>query len=275
MVILKTAEHGYLHMMYYMPLLEYLGLLFVGFCAGLLGSFLGVGGGVVVLPSLVFIFGFRLNVAVGCTVVVVFLNGVISGLMHLFLRNFRLDVFRRVVWVGVLGSVVGSLLFFAFSRFVWFLSLCLGSYFIYVASRSVYEVVKRPVASSSRSRGGIVVYLCGFAAGLVVGLLGMGSGAVLVPLFMYVLDLPAKIAVGTSLLCFAPMALVSVIFKLAQHSVDLLAVACVAPGLVVGARLGSRLLLRAPLRVFKLVFGIVFLMIGIKFLMNGVAHLAL
>ncbi len=249
------------------------GLVFVGFCAGLLGSFLGVGGGVVVLPFLVFVFGLGLDVAVGCTVVVVFLNGLVSGFMHLFLRNFRFDIFRRVVWVGVLGSVFGSFLFLVFGRFVWFLSICLGSYFLYVASRSILEVAGRVSTSSSKERRGVVVYLCGFAAGLVVGLLGMGSGSILVPLFIYVLDVPAKIAVGTSLLCFAPMALISVLFKVFEHSVNPIVVACVAPGLVLGARLGSRLLMRAPLRVFKLVFGIVFLIIGLKFLLHGVLHL--
>ncbi len=247
------------------------GLVFVGFCAGLLGGFLGVGGGIVVLPFLVFVFGFRLDVAVGCTVLVVFLNGLVSGFMHLLLRNFRFDVFCRVVWTGVLGSVVGSVLFFLFSRFTWFLSACLGSYFIYVSSRAILEAAGRITTRQVR-RGRLLVYLCGFAAGLVVGLLGMGSGAVLVPMFMYVLGLPAKIAVGTSLLCFAPMALVSVIFKLAQHSVDLLAVACIAPGLIAGARLGSKILLKTPLRIFKLAFGIIFLIIGVKFLITAITY---
>lgn len=247
------------------------GLVFVGFCAGLLGGFLGVGGGIVVLPFLVFVFGFRLDVAVGCTVLVVFLNGLVSGLMHLFLRNFRFDVFRRVVWIGVLGSVIGSILFLMFSKVVWFLSACLGSYFIYVSSRSILEAFGK-TSTRQVKRGSIRVYLCGFTAGLIVGLLGMGSGAVLVPMFMYVLGLPAKIAVGTSLLCFAPMALISVIFKLAQHSVDLLAVACIAPGLVAGARLGSRILLKTPIRIFKIVFGIIFLIIGVKFLITAITY---
>ncbi|NPB00438.1 MAG: sulfite exporter TauE/SafE family protein, partial [Crenarchaeota archaeon] len=232
----------------------------------------GVGGGIVVLPFLVFVFGFRLDVAVGCTVLVVFLNGLVSGFMHLLLRNFRFDVFCRVVWVGVLGSVLGSVLFLLFGRVVWFLSACLGSYFIYVASRSILEAFGRTVVREVR-RSRLVIYICGFAAGLVVGLLGMGSGAVLVPMFMYVIGLPAKIAVGTSLLCFAPMALVSVLFKLAQHSVNLLAVACIAPGLIAGARLGSRILLRTPLRIFKLVFGIIFMIIGVKFLATFVTYI--
>ncbi len=244
---------------------EVLTLAVSGFCAGVLGGFLGVGGGIVVLPLLVLLFKFPVGAAVGTTILIVFLNSVISSFMHLSLRNFDVRLFKVVIVPGIIGSVVGSLLFTVLSRVSWILKICLGIYFMYVSIRTLFEISKEE-RQRKVLRGWRTVILSGFAAGLVVGLLGLGSGAVLVPVFAYVVGLPIRIAVGTSLLCFAPMALVSVLFKMMTGKCDIMAALCMLPGLIAGARLGSRLLTKVPIKVVKAVFSIAFLMIGLKFL---------
>ncbi len=244
-------------------------LFLVGVCAGIVGSFLGIGGGIIVLPSLVFLSHFKLATAITCTVVIVFLNGLVSGIMHLLYRNFKFEVFKRITWIGILGSVVGSYLFYMLGRFTHILSIILGTYFMYVSVKFAIDAI-HGYNITRAFRGSKVIYISGFIAGFMVGLLGLGSGSILVPLLIYALNLPVKIAVGTSLLCFTPMALISVVLKVIHGGVDVLPIVLIFPGLLIGARLGSKLLVKTPVRIVKAVFSIAFLLIGIKFVLSSI-----
>lgn len=245
-------------------------LLITGLIAGTLGGLLGIGGCVIMLPALAFLFNYPLPVAIGTTITAVILTASSGALGHLRLKNVDYSTAKVVALSGVLGSLIGSIAFFYIH--IWLLNLILGFAFLYVSIRMVYEGVVRRipenpgnvVPGSLRAKATI-----GFFIGIVTGVVGLGGGYALVPSFIYILGSPVKIAVGTSLASFLGMAVVSGAFKIYQGVVDLTAAISLGVGTVIGAQVGARLTRIVPSWFIKSVFGFVFLYVSLKFIWQG------
>jgi len=111
--------------------------------------------------------------------------------------------------------------------------------------------------------------LLGFIIGILTGIIGLGGGYALVPSFIYLFSSPVKIAVGTSLASFISMALVSGLFKLWSGDVDLIAALLLGLGTALGAQLGARLVPKIPSWSIKLLFGLLFLYVSLRFILSG------
>ncbi len=95
----------------------------------------------------------------------------------------------------------------------------------------------------------------GLGAGGLSGLLGIGGGIVLVPLFTAWIRLPIKVALGTSLACVAVLAVPSTITHVLLGHIDWLYALPLCIGVVPGARLGSHLAIRSSDRTLRLIVG--------------------
>ena len=107
----------------------------------------------------------------------------------------------------------------------------------------------------------------GTASGVLPALLGIGTGAVLVPAFRVLLRWPIKVAMGSSLACFAANALVSSILKGAQGFVEPSIALPASLGTFLGAILGAALNKRFSSDLLHLLFGAVFAYVSLKFLL--------
>ena len=108
----------------------------------------------------------------------------------------------------------------------------------------------------------------GAVAGMLPGLLGIGAGAVLVPAFTFISRAAIKTAVAASLTCFCVNAFISSSFKFAQGYVDLNVALPICLGTLIGANLGAVLNRRFPSSTLKLLFGLVFTYVSLKFLFS-------
>ena len=90
------------------------------------------------------------------------------------------------------------------------------------------------------------------------------------PAFIYLLHAPVKIAVGTSLAAFIGQAVVSAGFKLHQGVVDLIAAIALGVGTALGAQVGARLVPKVPGWLIKALFGALFTVVSVKFLLKGI-----
>jgi uncharacterized membrane protein YfcA len=115
--------------------------------------------------------------------------------------------------------------------------------------------------------GGSIFKKCaiGAAAGILPGLLGIGTGAVLVPAFVFVLQAPVKVAIGSSLACFAANAFVSSVFKSCQGFTNWWVALPLCFGTLVGSALGALLNKRVSSALLKAVFGLIFCYVSAKF----------
>jgi uncharacterized membrane protein YfcA len=110
--------------------------------------------------------------------------------------------------------------------------------------------------------------LIGGAAGMLPGLLGIGTGVILVPAFTYLLSMPIKAAVASSLTSFCANALISSSFKMAQGFIDLNVALPICVGTLIGSNVGAMLNRRFPNKAVKLIFGLVFTYVSLKFLIS-------
>jgi hypothetical protein len=106
----------------------------------------------------------------------------------------------------------------------------------------------------------------GAVIGLLTGIVGLGGGYALVPGLIYLFGAPVYITMGTSLATMIPLAIVGGGIKLAQGYVALGAGLVLAAGTVVGAQIGAAVIKKFKPKTLKLIFGLYFLYVSIKFI---------
>jgi hypothetical protein len=257
-------------------------LIVVGFAAGLLGGWIGTGGCSVMLPVLHFWLGFPASIAVGTTLFAVIFTALSGGYGHFKKRNVDKRVALWLGGAGIVGVVGGSWLFTFLSSKSALLGLIIGVVFLWPSLRMIWEGIigyrKSKAASSptgtppEQSIKGRPAALSTFGAGVGVltGLVGLGGGYALVPGLIYLFGAPVYITMGTSLAVMVPMAVVGGSIKLAQGFVFLGAALILAAGTIVGAQIGAATIKKFKPNTLKLIFGLYFLYVAIKFIGNYV-----
>lgn len=113
--------------------------------------------------------------------------------------------------------------------------------------------------------------LIGALAGLLSGLMGVGGGVVLVPMFTAFLNIPRHQAHGTSLATIIPIAAASSIPYILKGNIDWLLVVELALGSAVGAAVGAQLMTRIPARRLRQAFGAFLIITAALILWNSFA----
>jgi uncharacterized membrane protein YfcA len=247
-------------------------LSFGGLFAGALGGLLGIGGGIVLMPLLRFVVGLSPAHAAGNCIVAVFFTTLGGSYRHHRLGHLNLRSIVPVIISGAVASGVFSLLFGYLARRGHWLDLGIGVVFFLISARMVAEGApglmkkKGDRQGENEIKGTLPQKLTiGAFAGILPGLLGIGTGSVLVPACTFILGAPVKVAMAASLACFCFDALISSAFKLAQGFMDPKVVLPICLGTLIGANLGAILNQRLSSSAVKLLFGLVFFYVSLKF----------
>jgi uncharacterized membrane protein YfcA len=245
-------------------------LAIVGLGAGLLGGLIGTGGCSVMLPVIHFWMGYAAPIAVGTTLFAVIFTAISGAYGHLLRRNVDLRAFLWLGGGGILGVLLGSWLFTLLSAHAKLLGLVLGVIFLWPAIRMVYEgIVQRALPAREGNvipGAGWGMGLFGFIVGIATGVAGLGGGYALVPGIIYLFQAPVYITMGTSLATMIPLAVVGGAIKLAQGFVDLPTGLVLAAGTIIGAQIGAAIIKRFKPATLKLIFGLYFLYVAVKFI---------
>ncbi len=249
-------------------------LLAVGLSAGLLGGLLGIGGGVILMPVLRFFVGLSPAEAAGTTVAAVFCTTLGGGIKHYRMGHVPVRRLLPVILSGAASTVIFSVLFLQLARRGQWLDLGIGCVFSLLSLRIIWDVFTKrdqdndptPATMGGTASGKVAL---GVIAGILPGLFGIGTGAVLVPAFRYLFKSPVKVAIGSALVCFCANALISAAFKYAQGYVDISTALPVCLGCLAGSQLGAAVNHRAPSRLLMLLFGLVFVWVSIQFIHSG------
>lgn len=264
----------------------------ISIVAGLIGALAGVGGGILIVPALTLLFGIDIRLAIGASIVSVIATS--SGAAAAYVRDrmtdMRVGMFLELATTT--GAVVGALL--AAIVAPGLLYVLLGMVLLGSAVMQVFRLGEEtppevePSGLAARLRlassypdarlGREVPYAArrvplGFVlmwgAGLVSGLLGIGSGALKVVAMDGAMRLPMKVSSATSNFMIGVTAAASAGIYLGRGDVDPTLVAPVALGVLAGAMLGARLLPRLANRQVRWVFLPVLVVIGIQTLLRG------
>ena len=264
----------------------------ISIVAGLVGALAGVGGGILIVPALTLLFGIDIRLAIGASIVSVIATS--SGAAAAYVRDrmtdMRVGMFLELATTT--GAVVGALLAAIVAQA--YLYILLGLVLLGSALMQVLRLGEEmppevePSGLAARLRlassypdarlGREVPYAArrvplGFVlmwgAGLVSGLLGIGSGALKVVAMDGAMRLPMKVSSATSNFMIGVTAAASAGIYLGRGDVDPTLVAPVALGVLAGAMLGARLLPRMANRHVRWVFLPVLVVIGIQTLLRG------
>jgi uncharacterized membrane protein YfcA len=111
--------------------------------------------------------------------------------------------------------------------------------------------------------------ILGFGAGILTMLLGIGGGFILVPAMIYLLGMPARIVIGTSLaMVLAVSAATTMVHAITTRSVDIVLAGLLLVGGVIGAQYGAVLALRIKPDLLRLALAIVILLVGARMLLG-------
>ena len=246
-------------------------LVCIGLAAGLLGGLIGTGGCSVMLPSIHFWMGYSAPIAVGTTLFAVIFTALSGGYAHLVRRN--LDK-RATLWLGgfgIVGVIIGSWLFTRLSSETALLGLILGLAFLWPAVRMIWEGVGLPGGKVVKEGSTMTPHTKGWAVfgtgiGVLTGVVGLGGGYALVPGLIYLFAAPVYLTMGTSLATMIPLAIVGGGIKLAGGYVAIAAGSLLAGGTIVGAQVGAAVIKRFKPTTLKLIFGVYFLYVSVKFI---------
>jgi len=242
--------------------------------AGALGGLLGIGGGIVLMPMLRFLIGLSLPEAAGVCILAVFFTTLGGSYRHYKLGNVKIRPIAPIIIAGALATAIFSFVFLYLSTRERWLDLAIGLVFSLISIRMIAEGIPGLVKARENKEANKEIkdnllqkISIGSLAGALPGLLGIGTGVILVPAFTYILNAPIKIAMASSLTCFSVNALISSGLKYTQGFVNLKLALPICLGTLIGANFGAMLNRRFPSRGLKFIFGLVFSYVSLKFVL--------
>ncbi|MCB9025933.1 MAG: sulfite exporter TauE/SafE family protein [Bdellovibrionaceae bacterium] len=172
--------------------MEYIYLLLLGLCTGLVSSYFGIGGAAIIVPVLYSYFP-QLTAAtvIGSSLGVIILNSTFNSV--LFLRSgvrFQIKIYAPLIPGLILGALTGTQLTQLISD-LW-LKRIFALILVFVTIKILF--IKTPETKSDlHSPKTIVGLLIGFFVGIITGLTGLGGGTILVPTFLMIYKMPSKL----------------------------------------------------------------------------------
>jgi uncharacterized protein len=226
----------------------------VGFIVGILIGMSGVGGGVLLLPVL--IFGLRVPaiVAVGSDALFNFFTKIPASLMHLRKGTVR----RKVVMALALGSIPGSIAgvkLLMYIRHLYgdgvnnFIKTAVGVLLIIIPTLLLFQRhIEEQIAHRPPTLKGFMgMTVIGLAAGFLVGMTSVGSGSIIMMLLLLLYSFTPKVNVGTDIVHAVLLTGVTGMMHFHLGNVDSQLVLTLLVGSIPGGLLGSHLATRVPM----------------------------
>lgn len=242
-------------------------LVAVGLGAGTLGSMIGVGGGILMVPALAFL-GLPPTQIASTSLFAVTSTSVSSTMT--FSRQKRIDyrLGAEMAAFAMPGAVLGAFLSDQLSAqdFRLYFGILLSLVGLYVAFRSSILKEKAESKLSTPRRAGL--YAITFGAGIISSLFGVGGGIIFVPAMLLILGMTMQKAAPTSQLTLMITALAGVFTHAALQHPDYVYVLALSAGAFAGAQLGARWSKKAKEVLLQRMLGIVLIAVAGKFIFD-------
>jgi uncharacterized membrane protein YfcA len=255
--------------------------------AGLIGSLLGLGGGLIIIPALTLALGFNMQEAVGASLIGVIATstGAASRYVQQGFVNVKLGMLLETT--TTIGSIIGALIAIYTDQKI------LALVFALILTYSAYYMLRRPERTispeSAELNGQMLDLSCtytdtrsgkeicygvrgiktgmgaGLLAGATSGMLGIGGGVIKVPVMNTCMCVPMKAATATSNFMIGVTALAGAVVYYSYGLISPVLAATVAVGVIIGAFVGTRLTFSSEGRNLRTFFSL--FLIGIAVLM--------
>jgi uncharacterized membrane protein YfcA len=268
-------------------------IIVLGFVVGVLSGMFGVGGGFLTTPLLIF-YGIPPTVAVASATTQITGASVSGAMVHMRRGGVDMKMAGIMIAGGLFGSLVGAALFrllqstgqidvvigllyvliLAWIGALMFKDSLATLGYLKVAAKGPAPRHNRWVASlplrwrfysSGLYISPVAPLALGFLAGVLTVFLGIGGGFILVPAMIYLLGMPARVVIGTSLVMILSVsAATTMVHALTTRAVDIVLAALLLVGGVIGAQYGAILTTRIKPDYLRLALSIIILLVALR-----------
>jgi len=264
-------------------------VLFGAFLAGLLGSLTGLGGGVIIIPLLTLVLGVDIHYAIGASIVSVIAtsSGSAAAYVKEGITNIRIGMFLEIATTisAIFGAIITIYINPGYIAVLFGLILLFSAVMMlrkkvdhadnddsgrmarFFKLNGSYPTDEGPVSYSVHNVVGGFVMM--FFAGIVSGLLGIGSGALKVLAMDNIMRIPFKVSTTTSNFMMGVTAAASAVVYLHRGQIDPGIVMPVCVGVLIGATVGSKVLIKSKPEKLKLLFAVVVAFLACQMIYNG------
>ncbi len=238
----------------------------LGFLGAVFSGMFGIGV-VLTVPLLLYVppllgrEALPIHIVTGTATVQVAVVGLVGALSNVRDGRVRWDLIPLVgggmAPAALVGAVLSSRLSGRTLEAIFAVLIVAAAVALFVG-RAPEKAAMNKATSANRT----LAFVMGAVLGLVVGIVGLGGGFLLVPLLVYLLDVPLRVAVGSSLGILAVTGLASMVGKAATSQIDWLFAAALVAGALPGVRLGTWLGARVNVRQLS---------VGLGLLLTGLA----
>jgi uncharacterized membrane protein YfcA len=264
----------------------------VSILAGFVGAMSGMGGGVVLIPALTLLgMDIKHAIAISILSVIATSSGSAAAYVRDHITNLKVGMFLEMFTiVGALAGAKITLVSSPRPLYIAFGCVLLGSWLALLLAGD--KRLQRPGTQDAVSRwlelegsypdlvlGEVVQYKARrayfgaplmFGAGMIAGLVGIGAGAVKVLIHDLVMGLPPKVSTTTSNLIIGVTALAGSSIYLAAGLIDPGLAAPIILGVVIGALIGTKLLVRLRNQSVRRFFLVVLVALAVEMIVRGV-----
>ena len=268
-------------------------LISVGLLAGTIGSLVGLGGGIIIVPSLLFlgsstgiIGALTPQVAVGVSTVIMIFTGLASTLSYL--KHKVVDYKAGLIFFagsapgGIIGAYVNKILNVdAFSLYFGLFMVLMA--IVLLVKDKLRPMVFKPgtgkIIKTYENKNGqtstygyhpLVAISISFVVGISSGLFGIGGGSLMVPVMMLVFFFPPHVAVATSMFMVFLSSITNSITHISLGNVNWPYAFALIPGAWIGAKLGAFINTRLNSSALENMLKIVLIIIGLRLIYQGI-----
>ena len=237
-------------------MIDQLWLIPLGFAAGMLGSMIGLGGGIIVVPVLTFL-GFPPTVAASNSLFAALSNSIASTISYSKQKRIEFSLGLKLGLLSVPGTVLGALVSTDAAPEIF--QFLFG--FVLIAS-AAYIFLRRKIESKEKTLSKqMMIFAVGasFFAGIISSFFGIGGGIIFVPLMVVGMGMAMKRAAPTSQLILLFASLSGVIVHSVLGHPDFLQAGLLAIGSFIGGLIGARLSIDIKERYLQILVSVVIL----------------
>jgi uncharacterized membrane protein YfcA len=250
-------------------MIDQLWLIPLGFAAGILGSMIGLGGGIIVVPVLTF-FGFPPTLAASNSLFAAFSNAVGSTVSYSRQKRIDYSLGLKLGLLCIPGTVLGAYISSDVTPGIF--KILFG---VVLVSSAVYIFLRKKIETKEKNLTKLMIVFviaASFFAGIISSFFGIGGGIIFVPLMVVGLGMTMKKAAPTSqfILLFASLS------GILTHSMlghpDFLQAGLLAAGAFVGGIIGARLSLDIQERSLQILVSAIIIISAIKLFFDSVSE---
>jgi len=245
---------------------EDLWLIPLGLVAGILGSIIGLGGGIIVVPILTFL-GFPPTLAASNSLFAAFSNAVASTASYAKQKRIEYSIGLKLGLLSIPGTIFGAFISSDITPLLFKILFGL----ILIAS-SAYIFLNKKIESTTKIITNKVIVLtisASFFAGIIASLFGIGGGIIFVPLMVVGIGLSMKVAAPTSQLILLFAAGSGMITHAMLGHADFYQAFLLAIGAFGGGLIGARLSLEIKEKSLRILVTVVMVIAAVKLFIDS------